>query len=78
MDLELTELANNTLTLLQAISGVYAIALNRQTPEAPLDVAEFQFTAALGQLLIGSPRYEDGRPCWRAVWMMPASSSFSG
>ncbi|RMS74307.1 ParB family protein [Pseudomonas savastanoi] len=59
MDLELTELANNTLTLLQAISGVYAIALNRQTPEAPLDVAEFQFTAALGQLLIGSPRYED-------------------
>ncbi|WP_080765685.1 ParB family protein [Pseudomonas syringae group genomosp. 3] len=59
MDLELTELANNTLTLLQAISGVYAIALNRQTPEAPLDVTEFQFTAALGQLLIGSPRYED-------------------
>ncbi|KPY10463.1 MULTISPECIES: ParB family protein [Pseudomonas syringae group genomosp. 2] len=59
MDLELTELANNTLTLLQAISGVYAIALNQQTPEAPLDVAEFQFTAALGQLLLGSPRYED-------------------
>ncbi|MBN4180632.1 ParB family protein [Pseudomonas savastanoi] len=59
MDLELTELANNTLTLLQAISGVYAIALNQQTPEAPLDVAEFQFTAALGKLLLGSPRYED-------------------
>ncbi|KEZ71257.1 plasmid partitioning protein ParB [Pseudomonas amygdali pv. tabaci str. ATCC 11528] len=58
-DVELTELANNTLTLLQAISGVYAIALTKQTPETPLDVAEFQFTAALGQLLLGSPRYED-------------------
>lgn len=56
---ELTELANNTLTLLQAISGVYAIALTKQTPETPLDVAEFQFTAALGHLLLGSPRYED-------------------
>jgi hypothetical protein len=59
VDVELTELANNTLTLLQAISGVYAIALTKQTPETPLDVAEFQFTAALGQLLLGSPRYED-------------------
>ncbi|RMV15742.1 ParB family protein [Pseudomonas savastanoi] len=59
MDIELTELANNTLTLLQAISGIYAIALTKQTPEAPLDVAEFQFTAALGQLLMGNPRYED-------------------
>ncbi|POR57215.1 ParB family protein [Pseudomonas syringae] len=58
-DVELTELANNTLTLLQAISGVYAIALTKQTPETPLDVAEFQFTAALGQLLLGNPRYED-------------------
>ncbi len=59
MDVELTELANNTLTLLQAISGVYAIALTKQTPETPLNVAEFQFTAALGHLLLGSPRYED-------------------
>ncbi|ODJ92290.1 chromosome partitioning protein ParB [Pseudomonas viridiflava] len=59
VDIELTELANNTLTLLQAISGVYAIALTKQTPETPLDVAEFQFTAALGHLLLGSPRYED-------------------
>ncbi|WP_117182464.1 ParB family protein [Pseudomonas amygdali] len=59
VEVELTELANNTLTLLQAISGVYAIALTKQTPETPLDVAEFQFTAALGQLLLGSPRYED-------------------
>ncbi|KAA8689153.1 MULTISPECIES: ParB family protein [Pseudomonas syringae group] len=59
VDIELTELANNTLTLLQAISGIYAIALVKQTPEAPLDVAEFQFTAALGQLLMGSPGYED-------------------
>ncbi|QUP67433.1 ParB family protein [Pseudomonas syringae Cit 7] len=59
VDVELTELANNTLTLLQAISGVYAIALTKQTPETPLDVAEFQFTAALGHLLLGSPRYED-------------------
>ncbi|WP_413788859.1 ParB family protein [Pseudomonas syringae] len=59
VDIELTELANNTLTLLQAISGIYAIALTKQTPEAPLDVAEFQFTAALGQLLMGNPRYED-------------------
>lgn len=24
-----------------------------------MDVAEFQFTAALGQLLMGNPRYED-------------------
>ncbi|GAB0064214.1 MULTISPECIES: ParB family protein [Pseudomonas syringae group] len=59
VDVELTELANNTLTLLQAISGVYAIALTKQTPETPLNVAEFQFTAALGHLLLGSPRYED-------------------
>ncbi|KAA8691314.1 ParB family protein [Pseudomonas caricapapayae] len=59
VDIELTELANNTLTLLQAISGIYAIALVKQTPEAPLDVAEFQFTAALGQLLMGNPGYED-------------------
>lgn len=58
-ELELTDLANNTLTLLQAISGVYAIALTKQTLEQPLDVAEFQFTAALGQLLLGSPMYED-------------------
>lgn len=59
VDIELTELANNTLTLLQAISGIYAIALTKQSPEAPLDVAEFQFTAALGQLLMGNPRYEN-------------------
>ncbi|MCQ9390962.1 ParB family protein [Pseudomonas viridiflava] len=59
VDVELTELANNTLTLLQAISGVYAIALTKQTPETPLDVAEFQFTAALAHLLLGTPRYED-------------------
>ncbi|WP_426780905.1 ParB family protein [Pseudomonas syringae] len=59
VDVELTELANNTLTLLQTISGVYAIALTKQTPETPLDVAEFQFTAALAHLLLGTPRYED-------------------
>ncbi|MEE5167903.1 ParB family protein [Pseudomonas alliivorans] len=58
-DAELTDLANHALTLLQSISGVYAIALTKETPEQPLDVSEFQFTAALGQLLLGSPRYED-------------------
>ncbi|MEE5094991.1 ParB family protein [Pseudomonas alliivorans] len=58
-DKELTDLANHALTLLQSISGVYAIALIKETPEQPLDVSEFRFAAALGQLLLGSPRYED-------------------
>ncbi|UXZ97270.1 ParB N-terminal domain-containing protein [Pseudomonas phytophila] len=58
-DSELTNLANHALTLLQSISGVYAIALTKESPEQPLDVSEFQFTAALGQLMLGSPRYED-------------------
>ncbi|RMU75675.1 hypothetical protein ALP24_03623 [Pseudomonas syringae pv. aptata] len=58
-DLDLSDLANNVLTLLQSISGVYAIALIKESPEQPLDVSEFQFTAALAQLLLGSPRYED-------------------
>lgn len=58
-DVDLSDLANNVLTLLQSISGVYAIALIKESPEQPLDVSEFQFTAALAQLLLGSPRYED-------------------
>ncbi|UOF21385.1 ParB family protein [Pseudomonas syringae] len=58
-NLDLSDLANNVLTLLQSISGVYAIALIKESPEQPLDVSEFQFTAALAQLLLGSPRYED-------------------
>lgn len=58
-DVDLSDLANNVLTLLQSISGVYAIALIKESPEQPLDVSEFQFAAALAQLLLGSPRYED-------------------
>lgn len=53
-DVDLSDLANNVLTLLQSISGVYAIALIKESPEQPLDVSEFQFTAALAQLLLGT------------------------
>lgn len=58
-EIELSYLANNTLTLLQAVCGQYAIALSEQTPEQPLDIAEFQFTAALGQLVMGTPRFKE-------------------
>ncbi|MBX8588662.1 ParB family protein [Pseudomonas cichorii] len=54
-DADLPAVALNTLTLLQALCGIYAIALEHQTPEEPLEVSEFTFTAALGQLLIGQP-----------------------
>jgi ParB family protein of integrating conjugative element (PFGI_1 class) len=55
-ELELSTLAANTLTLLQSLSGVYAIALSGN-PDLPADFSEFKFTAALGQLFLGQPAY---------------------
>jgi ParB family protein of integrating conjugative element (PFGI_1 class) len=52
-DVELTDKSAHTLTLLQALSGVFAIALEQQPTEQPLELAEFKFTAALGELLFG-------------------------
>ncbi|MFJ5299246.1 ParB family protein [Pseudomonas sp. NPDC088368] len=61
-EMELSPIAINTLTLLQALSGVYAIALSTPDPDQPLNISEFEFTAALGQLLMGQPAYDTCPP----------------
>lgn len=55
---DLSFVAQHTLTLLQSLSGSVAIALKMMnpTPDGDLSVlGEFQFAAALGQILLGIP-----------------------
>lgn len=56
-EVELSTKSINTMMLLQALSGVYAIALASENSEQSLNLAEFKFAAALGQLLLGQPAY---------------------
>lgn len=62
---EVTATAQHTLMLLQSLSGSIAIALNmiQQRPELQADaLAEFEFAAGLGQLLLGQPTTKDQQP----------------
>ncbi|MFJ3119584.1 ParB family protein [Pseudomonas protegens] len=62
---EVTATAQHTLMLLQSLSGSIAIALNmiQQQPELQADaLAEFEFAAGLGQLLLGQPTTKDQQP----------------
>ncbi|QCI14062.1 transcriptional regulator [Pseudomonas putida] len=56
-DVEITATAQHTLTLLQSLSGAMAIALNmlNEQPDPASALAEFEFAAGLGQLLLGQP-----------------------
>jgi hypothetical protein len=64
-EIELTAPAQHTLTLLQSLSGSIAIALDmiQQQPDLPKDaLADFEFAAGLGQLLLGQPTAKDRQP----------------
>jgi ParB family protein of integrating conjugative element (PFGI_1 class) len=64
-EIELTAPAQHTLTLLQSLSGSVAIALDmiQQQPYLPKDaLADFEFAAGLGQLLLGQPTAKDRQP----------------
>ena len=56
-DVEVTATAQHTLTLLQSLSGAMAIALKMlsEQPDPASALAEFEFAAGLGQLLLGQP-----------------------
>ncbi len=56
-DVEVTATALHTMTLLQSLSGAMAIALNmlNEQPDPASALAEFEFAAGLGQLLLGQP-----------------------
>lgn len=56
-DVEITATAQHTLTLLQSLSGAIAIALKmlNEQPDPASALAEFEFAAGLGQLLLGQP-----------------------
>ncbi|WP_252091360.1 ParB family protein [Pseudomonas sp. MWU13-3659] len=56
-DVEVTATAQHTLTLLQSLSGAMAIALKmlNEQPDPASALAEFEFAAGLGQLLLGQP-----------------------
>jgi ParB family protein of integrating conjugative element (PFGI_1 class) len=65
VDVEITATAQHTLTLLQSLSGSMAIVLNmiHQQPELQADaLADFEFAAGLGQILMGQPRTKDQSP----------------
>ncbi|WP_300726946.1 ParB family protein [Pseudomonas sp.] len=62
---DLTPTAQRTLLLLQSLSGSMALVLNliQQKPELQLDaLADFEFAAGLGQLLLGQPTTQDQHP----------------
>ncbi|AMB86049.1 transcriptional regulator [Pseudomonas agarici] len=64
-ELEVTATAQNTLMLLQSLSGSIAIALNmiQQNPALQVEaLADFEFAAGLGQLLLGQPTTKDQQP----------------
>ncbi|WP_458737125.1 ParB family protein [Pseudomonas chlororaphis] len=64
-DVEVSATAQHTLTLLQSLSGSIAIALNmiQLQSDLPADaLAEFEFAAGLGQLLMGQPTTKDLPP----------------
>lgn len=64
-ELDVTATAQHTLMLLQSLSGSIAIALNmiQQKPELQVDaLADFEFAAGLGQLLLGRPVTKDQQP----------------
>lgn len=62
---EVTPTAQRTLLLLQSMSGSMALVLNliKQKPELQVDaLADFEFAAGLGQLLLGQPTTQDQHP----------------
>ncbi|MGH7965207.1 MAG: ParB family protein, partial [Candidatus Binatia bacterium] len=63
-DVEVTATAQHTLTLLQSLSGSIAIALKmiQQQPEQAGSLADFEFAAGLGQILLGQPYAQDQSP----------------
>ncbi|MBI6907123.1 ParB family protein [Pseudomonas palleroniana] len=63
-DVEVTATAQHTLTLLQSLSGSIAIALKmiQQQPEQAGSLADFEFAAGLGQILLGQPYTKDQSP----------------
>ncbi|MCF5059619.1 transcriptional regulator [Pseudomonas proteolytica] len=64
-EVEITATAQHTLTLLQSLSGSMAIVLKmiQQQPELQIDaLADFEFAAGLGQILLGQPHTKDQPP----------------
>lgn len=67
-DIEVTATAQHTLTLLQSLSGSIAIALKmiQLQPELQAEqagsLADFEFAAGLGQILLGQPYAKDQSP----------------
>lgn len=63
-DIEVTATAQHTLTLLQSLSGATAIALKmlNEQPDPASALAEFEFAAGLGQLLLGQPLIAEQAP----------------
>ncbi|WP_251961772.1 ParB family protein [Pseudomonas sp. Marseille-Q5299] len=63
-DVEITATAQHTMTLLQALSGAMAIALKmlNEQPDPANALAEFEFAAGLGQLLLGQPMSAEQSP----------------
>lgn len=62
---DITPTAQRTLLLLQSMSGSMALVLNliQQKPELQVDaLADFEFAAGLGQLLMGQPTTQDQHP----------------
>lgn len=64
IDVEVTATAQHTLTLLQSLSGAIAIALKmlNEQPDPAGALAEFEFAAGLGQLLLGQPQGMEQAP----------------
>ncbi|QLG94679.1 ParB family protein [Pseudomonas yamanorum] len=65
VDVEVTATAQHTLTLLQSLSGSMAIVLKmiQQQPDLQADaLADFEFAAGLGQILLGQPHTKDQPP----------------
>ncbi|WP_110968464.1 ParB family protein [Pseudomonas huaxiensis] len=63
-EVEVTATAQHTLTLLQSLSGAMAIALKMLNgqPDPASALAEFEFSAGLGQLLLGQPLSAEQSP----------------
>ncbi|WP_016971639.1 ParB family protein [Pseudomonas tolaasii] len=65
VEVEVTATAQHTLTLLQSLSGSMAIVLKmiQQQPDLQVDaLADFEFAAGLGQILLGQPHTKDQAP----------------
>ena len=64
-EIEVTTTVQRTLLLLQSLSGSMALVLNliQQNPELQIEaLADFEFAAGLGQLLLGQPPTQDQQP----------------